>query len=364
MTFWFVLGTAAELIKMYPVILECEKRGKNWFALNSGQSPSNLSKQWHDLKLPSEKLLTTVASLQDLSNSRSALKWFFRALFFSKSNFQKIKFGANDIIFVHGDTLTTLVGAIWAKKLGLRLAHVEAGMRSGHILEPFPEEICRRIVSRMTSFHFAPDEYAANNLKNENQSGLIISTQANTLLDAIRIVIDRFPPPPESMKSKVLVNLHRFENLNSSNRWKQMIDIVRKFSKTYKLVFVMHPPTKHRLDQAPGLQTELETLGIEFKQRVPFSEFSHWLKQCSFLITDGGSNQEEASYLGIPCLILREKTERREGLGGNCVLSKFDPQVVENFFRDPFQFSKEPVAGNIHPAKIILDLLETHEGNL
>jgi UDP-N-acetylglucosamine 2-epimerase (non-hydrolysing) len=363
MTLWFVLGTAAELIKMYPVLLEADRRGLKWYGLNSGQSPINLSKQWSDLKLPADKLLTTVLTTNDLKHSGSALKWFFRALFYPKQKLKSIfNFSDKDIIFVHGDTLTTLIGAIWSKKLRLKLAHVEAGMRSGHLLEPFPEEICRRIVSHMAYYHFAPYQHAVNNLAKEKHSGKIVSTGANTLLDAIRLVLQNFPAPKENVTGKVLVNLHRFENLNNQTRWNKIMQTLRTASKKYKLVFVMHPPTRHKLDQNPSLQRELEGLGIEFKDRVPFSQFAHWLEQCDFLITDGGSNQQESSYIGKPCLLMRDKTESIEGIGTNCILSRFNEIAISQFLENPEKYRIKTISDAIQPTKVIYDYLMAEGG--
>lgn len=365
MTTWFVLGTAAELIKMYPVILEADRRGYQWFAISSGQSPVNLLKQWHDLKLPENKIFAAVDTTQDLSSPISALKWFFSSVFMPTDRLANIikkrsslDLSPKDLVFVHGDTLTTLLGSIWAKKLRLQIAHVEAGMRSGNLLEPFPEEICRRIVSYLANWHFPPYEQAAQNLINEKQSGKIVSTGANTLLDAIKVVLEKFPRPADSVSGKVIVNLHRFENLNNEVRWNKMMDVLRSAVKKYKLVFVMHPPTRYKLEKNQVLFDELKSIGIEFRDRVPFTQFAHWLKDCDFLITDGGSNQQETSYLGKPCLLLRDRTESIEGLQGNCVLSRFNDTLIQNFLADPEKYRTQPLVNTLQPTQAIFESLE------
>lgn len=365
MTIWFILGTAAELIKMYPVLLEAERRKYSWFAVSSGQSPVNLMKQWRDLQLPENKIFAAVDTTEDLSSSIDALKWFFGSVFIPTHRLYQtlkeksgIEPSPRDLIFVHGDTLTTLMGSLWAKKMRIPIAHVEAGMRSGNLLEPFPEEICRRIVSYLATWHFPPYEKAAQNLIHEKQAGKILSTGANTLLDAIRVVLEKFPRPSDSVDGKVIVNLHRFENLNNEVRWNKMMAVLKTAAQKYKLVFVMHPPTRYRLEKNPDLLADLKSCGIEFRDRVPFTQFAHWLKDCHFLITDGGSNQQETSYLGKPCLLLRDRTESIEGIDSNCVLSRFNERLIDDFLDNPEKYRVITSIQNIQPTKIIFDSLE------
>ncbi|MEK7356433.1 MAG: UDP-N-acetylglucosamine 2-epimerase, partial [Bdellovibrionota bacterium] len=154
-----------------------------------------------------------------------------------------------------------------------------------------------------------------------------------------------------------MVNIHRFENLNSPARWKTIIDTVVRAAEKTKLVFVMHPQTRHKLDGDRETMKRLTHPNIELRDRMPFSEFIGLLKRADYLISDGGSNQEECSYLGKPCLILRERTERTEGLETCCLLTRFEPELIDRFLADPMKYKTAPLAPSESPSSIILNSL-------
>jgi UDP-N-acetylglucosamine 2-epimerase (non-hydrolysing) len=352
MTLWFVLGTAAELIKVVPVIRGADARGCKWRMVATGQSGINLWKQFDDFGLPRECAVDLFPREKDLQRSTQALWWFLRAVLRSPRALKRSSLPGPHRIVVHGDTLSTLVGAIWGRRLGWPVAHVEAGLRSSRLWQPFPEEINRRLVSRLATMHFAPDETAAANLR--GRRGLIVNTNGNTLLDTVREEGNAAPPQPGA-RPLCVANLHRYENLASQSRWVQMIEVLIEASRTHRVVFVMHPQTEHRLNQDWQWRERLVQAGVELKPRMMFGEFLRLVKQADFLISDGGSNQEECFYLGKPCLLLRETTERREGLDSTCVLSRFDKKVIADFLREPEKFRRPPFAAEVSPARMILD---------
>ncbi|MGZ6479051.1 MAG: UDP-N-acetylglucosamine 2-epimerase, partial [Bdellovibrionales bacterium] len=320
----FFTGTAAELIKIYPVIHFARERGYKVRVIASGQSRENFLMQYRDLGLPEAELTRLMNSDGDLEKASSALRWFLRAIFTGKKAFRdKLLLGGKSYVVVHGDTLSTLAGAWLGRRAGISVVHVEAGLRSASLFNPFPEEITRRLVSRLAKFHMAPDKTAADNLRAARVSGTVVNTGGNTLLDAVLLSAELNGNKP-AKGTFALVNIHRFENLNSITRWRIIVDTVVKASGKMKLIFVTHPQTKHKLAQDQESLRMLTRPHIEIRERMPFSEFIVLLKASQFLISDGGSNQEECSYLGKPCLLLRESTERREGLDSCCVLSRFD----------------------------------------
>lgn len=349
MTLWFVLGTAAELIKVVSLIRGAEARGWHWRVVVTGQSSKNFWAQYDDFQLPRAQAHVALVSDQDLAHSGQALRWFLRALTTSPSRWIGIT-EAPQYVVVHGDTLSTLVGATWAWRLGLPLAHVEAGLRSSSWLQPFPEEICRRLVSRLAQVHFAPDEVAQKNLRVAR--GQVVQTGGNSLLDVVR---SETKSPVQSAKSFCVVNLHRYENLRSPSRWSQMVRCVLAAAREYRVVFVMHPQTEQRLNRDPQSRAQLLAAGVELKPRLLFSEFLGLVKASAFVISDGGSNQEECHYLGKPCLLLRDTTERQEGLGGACVLSHFSEQVIADFLADPKRYATSPVNPALSPSTVILN---------
>ncbi|MGZ3721629.1 MAG: UDP-N-acetylglucosamine 2-epimerase [Bdellovibrionales bacterium] len=354
----FFTGTAAELIKIYPVIHLALERGYKVRVLSSGQSRENFLMQYRDLGLPEDALKSLLVSEGDLDKASSALRWFLRAIFTGKKIFRaKLLLGEKTFVVVHGDTLSTLAGAWLGRRAGIPVVHIEAGLRSASLFNPFPEEISRRLVSRLASFHMAPDSLAAENLKRAGVSGKVICTNGNTLLDAV-LLSAKFASSKMKMAGPfALVNIHRFENLNSMARWRTIVETVVKASDKIRLIFVQHPQTRHKLNQDQESLRTLTRPEIEIRDRMPFSEFIALLKDSQFLISDGGSNQEECSYLGKPCLLLRESTERQEGLGGCCVLSRFDQDVISRFLLNPQKYSRGTQNMASSPSALILNAL-------
>lgn len=356
MRLFFVLGTAAELIKIYPLIHYGKKRGIESFVLSTGQSDHNFWKQYEDFGLSKDHAATVVKGLGDLQNSAQAFKWFFKATMRSRLN-EDIpwKITKDDYICVHGDTLSTVVGAKWGKRLGIPVVHIEAGMRSHNVWNPFPEELNRRYVAKVANFHMAPDETAAQNLKREKRKNITV-TGANTVYDAVKLMSETQTEIP-TKGPFVLANLHRFENLNSKSRWKIMVETLIKASQKHRVVLVMHPPTAHKLENDPDSKAKLIQAGVTLLPRQTFRVFIKMLHQCEYVISDGGSNQEECFYLGKPCLILREKTERVEGLGSTCLLSQFKSELIDIFLSNPESYRRPPWQPPRSPSEVILDTL-------
>lgn len=340
----FVIGTAAELIKVYPLLRACDERGHDVRVLATGQSRENLLMQFRDFGFDLGRIAWLVEG-DDLERSSSALKWFARAFLAWGRARRALREG---YVVVHGDTLSTLIGAFHGWRLRRPVVHVEAGLRSPRLLDPFPEEIDRRLVSRLTDVHFPPDARAAGHLRGE-----VVATSGNTLADAVRLV-----PEGTVGGGFALVNVHRFENLNSPARWKAIVDTVVAAASQRKVVFVMHPPTRHRLERDADAKAAFARAGVELRERMAFSAFVGLLKRADFLISDGGSNQEECSYLGKPCLVMRESTERTEGLDGCCVLSRFAPTAIAKFLAAPEAYARPARFPALSPTQIILDHLE------
>ena len=358
------MGTAAELIKMYPVIKEAQDRGLEYFIWSTGQGNTNFWMQYDDFGLPRDRGFCLDDRAQDLSSSLQALQWLGRNIFRSAGRLRREIQGkvqsapqASDICLVHGDTFSTVLGTIFSKRLGCRLAHVEAGMRSGDIWNPVPEELNRRWVSRKVDDHFPPDENAFSHLRNESRQGRIVTTGGNTVYDALLRAQER----PRSTKlptgKYAVANLHLFENLQSQDRWKGMMQTLLKAQKVAPVYFVMHPPTEHRLNQDPEIKKQLTEAGVILLPRQSYVQFAQLLGGADFVVTDGGSNQSECAYLGIPCLIMREKTELPEGLDQNCLLTKFDQGIVDRFLANPSAYRRAATEFPASPSKIIVTSL-------
>lgn len=358
MHIWFVLGTAAELIKVYPLIRGCIRRKWDWTVVATGQSGENFWAQWEEFGLPRENTINLVPSGKDLRHSMQAGRWLVRAMTASLDPLRERSRGIKENrVIVHGDTLSTVMGAWWGRVLGWPVAHVEAGLRSQHWWQPFPEEINRRLVSKMARLHFAPDATAEGNLHKAKVKGLIINTQGNSLMDTVREIGREIPPVSAANKSVVVANLHRYENLNTPSRWRVLIESVLAAARQHTIVMVLHPQTQHKLEREPQTHAALVKAGVQLRPRMMFKSFLSLLHQAEFLITDGGSNQEECYYLGKPCLVLRETTERQEGMGSTTVLSHLNPQVIAEFLQDPKRFRGQVVTTGHSPSDVMLEAL-------
>lgn len=355
------LGTAAECIKVWPVLTALDRRGVAWTAWATGQSGVSLQRQWEDCGLAPGRLAPLVASTRDLGRRREAAAWLARAV---SRLLRGPPGGAGTLrprlALVHGDTLSAALGAVLACRLGVPLAHLEAGLTSEHLLEPFPEELCRRLVSRGAAVLFAPGDAQAEHLRRRRVRGEVVVTHGNTLADAVRAAGD--DGAASAGERYCLANLHRFENLHQPRRLRHLVDVVVRAAARARVIMVLHEQTRARLAQAPALERALRDARVDLQPRMPFRRFVALLRRAWFLLSDGGSNQEESSYLGVPCLLLREHTERQEGLGRNCVLSGLDRGVAEAFLADPDAHRHPECWPARPPSDVVADALQRRLG--
>jgi UDP-N-acetylglucosamine 2-epimerase (non-hydrolysing) len=179
---------------------------------------------------------------------------------------------------------------------------------------------------------------------------------ANTMLDGVRYALNYPSLPHFDFEDSpfALVSIHRFENIFASRFTNVILPLLKEIAKRQHLVFVLHPPTRERLHSL-GLLDELSSdLNITLHARFGFIEWVNLCNKAKFVITDGGSNQEELSYLGVPTLLFRQETERQEGLGENVVISRFDQNIISDFIDNPDQYRRKPLLSRASPsAKII-----------
>jgi UDP-N-acetylglucosamine 2-epimerase (non-hydrolysing) len=323
--FLVLIGTKAQLVKMAPVLHEFYKLSVPHKFILTGQHSETIDDLIEDFQLKKPDL--NLVPDNEADSKLKLVKWLFLA-WKRLIALPDIKQAQN--LIVHGDTLSTLLGAIAGKRLGIPIVHVEAGLRSFSLLHPFPEELVRIIVSRFTNIHFAPGLIPSNHLlKRNGVKNRVINTEQNTILDSLRFVLNSIVISGDHSPYCV-VSLHRSENLGSKKRFQQLMKFTRSVSLKIKVKFVLHPVTKIKLDKK-GWIDSLSNERIEFINRMNYVSFINLLACSKFLITDGGSNQEEAAYMGLPCLIARHKTERDEGIGKNAVLSNFDAKIMDRF---------------------------------
>lgn len=273
------------------------------------------------------------------------------------------KHGTKSTAIVHGDTLTTVVGVYFGLFLGLRVTHIEAGLRSGHAFHPFPEEIDRRIVSKFARIHFAPNKDAIANLRSENTKGEIINTKYNTSKDAIEaagIMKSEFVRRLGLPKNYGLISIHRTELLERKKELEDFLRIINKhLSSKNKIVFLDHSTTKEKIRV---LRFD-HYLNNKYLIRIPklaYFDFIQVAKGAKYILTDSGGLQEDAYFLGVPTLIHRLATERSEGLGSNVELSYLSTEKLEEFINQNTHNSIPPVAlrDKVSPSKIVIKWLK------
>ena len=365
------VGTQAEYIKMSPLLLRMESTGLPYRLIDSGQH-ADRSESFRDelgLRVPDHAMGGT----RSVDSVPAALWWtagLGRKLALPRRLDRTVFGGCPGICVVHGDTPTTLIGALMAKRAGLALAHVEAGLRSHRWLHPFPEEIIRVAVDRLADLLFAPNGVAADELRKRRVRGRIITGSSNTISDALCAALESRPagtpttldmsggarshssprqPPP------VVASIHRVENLHRRRRMQALVHTITRLAQTTPVRWYVHEPTRRALGSA-GL-AGLEASGVELVPMVPYAEFVRALARAPFAITDGGSIQEECALLGVPLLLWRDRTDRADGLGSNVMLSRYDPAVVEAFLADPQRFRRARRLPQSSPSQEILEVL-------
>ncbi len=351
----FVIGTKAQLIKTAPVMKELTIRGIKYNYISTGQHRETIDDILANfsIKEPDHKLYDG----KDIISVGQMILWSFKLLYKAFKSRKEI-FG-NDkkgIVLVHGDTLSTVIGALMGKFAGIKVGHIESGLRSFNVLQPFPEEIFRLMTFRLSDVMFCPGSRAISNLK--KYKGIKIDTGMNTLFDSLKEAepaIDALSNVVIPKERYAVATLHRFENVRDRKHLEKIVRLIEKISKKIKIVFILHKITEKKLNRY-GLIKRLQILpGLELRQRYDYFRFIKLIKNSSFVISDGGSNQEECFYLGKPVLLFRNVSERNEGLGENAVLSGFDTAVIENFTDNYSAYAKDPVTAEKKPSSIIAD---------
>jgi UDP-N-acetylglucosamine 2-epimerase (non-hydrolysing) len=239
---------------------------------------------------------------------------------------------------VHGDTPSTLLSTLLARRIGLQVVHLEAGLRSRSILHPFPEELIRVAVMRASGVLFAPNDESVANLEAMGVKGRIIQVPGNTSVDALRASLDRLPEPGSG---PVVVTMHRVENLHRRSSVEGFLALVLRIASERKVRFVVHGPTEDVLRRS-GRQDDLMAAGVEVVSLIPHHDFTRMLAAAPLVVTDGGSVQEECALLGVPTLLWRHRTERSDGLGENVVLTRYDRVAIELMLSNPEEWRRSP----------------------
>ena len=306
-----LFGTRPEVIKLAPVIHELRKKSVKTVVVSSSQHTELLIPflQAFDVEMDFDLKVMKKNQLPNGICSRVLAK------------LDKIIASERpDLILVQGDTTTTLAGALAGFNRRIPVGHVEAGLRSGNIQSPFPEEMNRRIVSQIASLHFAATERNRRNLLSENVPSERIFVTGNPVVDSLRKML-KVMNPSESIarllketegKKRLLLTTHRRESFGpvmTAN-----LKVIRNFVTERKNVCLFFPVHPNPNVMAAANEILAETERIHLLDPLDYSDFLALMKSAWLIISDSGGVQEEAPSLGKPLLVLRENTERPEAI--------------------------------------------------
>ena len=320
-----ILGTRPEIIKMSPVIRELEHQELDYFILHTGQHYSyNLDKIFFEqMGLSSPKYNIGVGSGTHAEEIGRMLIGIEKVLLKEKP----------DIVLVEGDTNTILAGALAASKLHIKVGHVEAGLRSYD--RQMPEEINRTLVDHCSDYLFAPTEKAKMNLLAEGIPEEKIFVTGNTIVDAVyqnldiaKKKVNTFDTLNITPKEYLLVTLHRQENVDDPARFASILDGLDRVANKFSLpvVYPIHPRSRKMMSK----------FGLKLRKRrliepLDFMGFLQLESNARLILTDSGGVQEEACILNVPCVTLRDNTERPETIeaGANTLAGASPDKILE-----------------------------------
>ncbi|SEO23397.1 UDP-N-acetylglucosamine 2-epimerase (non-hydrolysing) [Amphibacillus marinus] len=304
-----IFGTRPEAIKMAPLVIELKKRKQQFETIVAvtAQHREMLDQVLTIFNITPDYDLNIMKKNQTLADITT------RVLQGLEPIISEVK---PDIILVHGDTTTTFAASLVAYYHQIAVGHVEAGLRTWNKLSPFPEEINRQLTGVLSDLHFAPTEKSAANLLAENKSKDRIFITGNTAIDALQTTVtqDYQHPILDRVKGKrlVLVTAHRRENLGEN--MSKMFRAIRRLVDTHTNIHVVYPVHLNPVVQEAALTILGNHDRIDLIKPLDVMDFHNFAAQADLILTDSGGVQEEAPSLGVPVLVLRDTTERPEGI--------------------------------------------------
>lgn len=358
MSICIVVGTRPGIVKMSPLIRECQQRGLDFYVIHTGQhySPDMDEIFFHDLNLPPPKYkLKDTSGYVHHGGKTGAMMQGIEAIFLQDTP---------KVVLVCGDANTNLAAALVARKLHCIVGHVESGLRSYDWR--MPEEHNRVMMDHICELLFAPTEDARANLIKDNVRGKIILT-GNTIVDAVHkhIELAKRADKNSSLSSRkrggyVLFTTHREENVDIKETLCNLIDAAGNVARAtgMEVLFPIHPRTRKRLAEYNLLESLRGLHNVSCLEPLGYLEMLNTLSNAAIVLTDSGGIQEEACLLQVPCVTLRENTERPEtvSVGAN-VIAGTNPEKIVSLALNMIGAARawpNPF-GNGSAAKIIID---------
>jgi len=322
-----VFGTRPEAIKMAPLVKEFQKNKEDFIikVCVTAQHREMLDQVLELFEIEPDYDLNLMKQGQDLYDITS------RVILGMKDVLQDFR---PDIVLVHGDTTTTASTALSAFYQQIKIGHIEAGLRTGDLLSPWPEEANRQITGVLTNYHFAPTTTSKENLIKENKDSDSIVVTGNTVIDALFLALDKiknskglelkiinqlssFNYTIQNNKKIILVTGHRRENHGQG--FINICEALREIALTNRTFDIVYPVHLNPNVQKPVYEILANIANIYLIEPLQYEEFIYLMDKSYFIITDSGGVQEEAPSLGKPVLVMRNTTERPEALEAGTV---------------------------------------------
>ncbi|MBN2411738.1 UDP-N-acetylglucosamine 2-epimerase (non-hydrolyzing) [candidate division KSB1 bacterium] len=361
-----VFGTRPEAIKMAPVILELEKRrGIDTIKVSTSQHREMLKQVLDLFDIKPDFDLNIMQQNQTLTQIvEKSMKGF-------QYVFSKVR---PDLILVQGDTTTAFIGALAGFYEGIPVGHVEAGLRTGDIYSPYPEEANRKMISVIGNYHFAPTEGNKKNLLSEGAAPESVIVTGNTVIDALFYILKNkssngFAKQIRNKNNKlVLVTAHRRENFGEPI--KNICHALLQLSERHKDLEIVYPVHLNSNIQEPVYSILGGKERIHLLKPVDYSELTSLINESVLVLTDSGGIQEEAPALGKPVVVMRTETERPEAVtAGTAVLAGITQKSIFDISHELLTNQKtyERMAKAVNPygdgkaAKRIVDFITSFD---
>lgn len=356
-----VFGTRPEAIKMCPLVNELKTRPNlETVVCVTGQHRQMLDQVLEAFHVQPDYDLSVMKQNQTLFDITANI------LMGIKSVLEEVH---PDIVLVHGDTSTTFVTALACFYLQIPVGHVEAGLRTYNLASPFPEEFNRQAVSIISKYNFAPTQQAKDNLLKEGKSADTIHVTGNTAIDALKTTVRAHYTHPElewaTGSRLILITAHRRENLGApmENMFRAILRVMKEYPDV-KAIYPIHmnPAVRKIANKILGDEKRIHII-----EPLDVLDFHNFMNHSYLILTDSGGIQEEAPSLGKPVLVMRDTTERPEGIAaGTLKLVGTEEDTIythfKNLLEDPNAYQQMSTASNPYgdgfACKRIADILE------
>ena len=349
----FVIGTKAQFIKCIPLINEFITSWVN-IRLYDLKQHSKITSNLKQKINKGYEYIEYSKNSQDIGTYGGLLRWFINS--FIKVLFSTDKNIESSYCFVHGDTISTLIGTFFIKRNKGILVLLEAGHSVPGVLKHFPESIIRYISAKTADFIIATGESQITQLKKWGVKGKIIEISRNTIYDSVTNVTLN-----EKATNNVIVSIHRTENINNKSRMALLVKTLCKLDDEFNIIWHLHIPTKNML-KSHKLLNKLNKQNIHLKDLEEYDIFINKIFNSEFVITDGGGVVEECKIIGTPTLVWRNEHLDQNQIfekSKNLFLSNYDEEDIEYFF-DNYKNLKEnfELTNQVSPSKEIVEELK------